>query len=312
MSSKRKNIVESLSVNKKIKQEEIEDYLKKENFINEYRRICNNTVGNYSERLKAFEELLPRVKKGLGNEHTFSIFIERLVGVCHFNFKNYVNAKEFFEESLPRYKKVWGNEHKCSLDIERMIGCCHLELKNNVKAKEIFEELLPRYKKAWGDENECSINIERLVGMCHLELKNNVKAKEIFEELLPRLNKVLGNENECSLDIEIQIYVCEREIDKIINKKKYTKLYEQALQNKNITLAQELLYKVDIECFVCMDKNSNIFTKCCRQPLCDICKTEICKKEKIHCGTNFQTNSVIMVKMDLSICPYCRHNNWIR
>ena len=270
MSSKRKNIVESLSVNKKIKQEEIEDYLKKENFINEYRRICNNTVGNYSERLKAFEELLPRVKKGLGNEHTFSIFIERLVGVCHFNFKNYVNAKEFFEESLPRYKKVWGNEHKCSLDIERMIGCCHLEL------------------------------------------KNNVKAKEIFEELLPRLNKVLGNENECSLDIEIQIYVCEREIDKIINKKKYTKLYEQALQNKNITLAQELLYKVDIECFVCMDKNSNIFTKCCRQPLCDICKTEICKKEKIHCGTNFQTNSVIMVKMDLSICPYCRHNNWIR
>lgn len=271
MSSKRKNIVEPLSVNKKIKQEEIEiENEIKKNFINEYRRICKNTVGNYSERLKAFEELLPIYKKALGNEHKSSLLIERLVGVCHFNFKNYVKAKEFFEELLPRLKKTWGDENKFSLDIENLIGCCYFRLSDYVKAKEIFEELLPRYKKAWGDEHKRSV------------------------------------------DIEIQIYVCEREIDKIINKKKYTKLYEQALENKNITLAQELLYKVDIECFVCMDKNSNIFTKCCRQPLCDICKTEICKKEKIHYGTNSQTNSVFMVKIDLSICPYCRHNNWIR
>jgi len=243
MSSKRKNIVESLSVNKKTKQEEME-IENKTQFIYEWLRIYNNTVGNYSERLKAFEELLPIYNKVWGDENKFSVDIERMIGVCHFELKNYVKAKEFFEELLPRYKKALGNENNLSIVIERMIGVCHFELKNNVKAKEIFEELLPRYKKAWGDENKFSVNIE------------------------------------------IKIYVCEREIDKIINKKKYTKLYEKALENKNITLTQELLYKVDIECPICMDKRCNYITKC-KHTMCYECKKQI-----------------------KGSCPCCREVNW--
>ena len=105
MSLKREEI-KKFSVNKKTKQEEIE-IENKTKFIHEWLRIYNNTVGNYSERLKAFEELLHIYNKVWGDENSFSVNIERMIGCCYFDLKNYVKAKEIFEELLPRYKKVW-------------------------------------------------------------------------------------------------------------------------------------------------------------------------------------------------------------
>ena len=85
---------------------------------------------------------------------------------------------------------------------------------------------------------------------------------------------------------DLLIYRCNREKEKIQHNSKYLELYKKSVKIKDYGLSQELLYKVNIECCICMENTCNYLTRCYHT---------ICLK----CKDNIQGR-----------CPICREPNW--
>lgn len=110
-------------------------------------------------------------------------------------------------------------------------------------------------------------------GACYYILKDYDKAIEIY-------NNITDNNK------DLLIYRCNREKEKIQHNSKYLELYKKSVKIKDYGLSQELLYKVNIECCICMENTCNYLTRCYHT---------IC----LRCKDNIQGR-----------CPICREPNW--
>lgn len=192
----------------------------------------------------------------------------------HFEQEQFESLKVFFENEFSKNIEVFINKMNLNdTEINKYlyyVGSAFYYCEDYERTIDIFN-----YINEIKDDDIHNRNLYEIIGECYFYLKNYKKANETFNKIGKDFKKR-----------ELLIYKCNNELLKNKDENKNKELFETAKYFKDFELAQELLYKINIECDICKTKNCKYLTRCFHT-MC------------ISCKYNIEGS-----------CPYCRREDW--